>query len=81
MGKCTRDKCPFFHSHQERKLYQELKDRENKKGNNTGKDTRPQGGNDKSAKNGNQGNSQHTSYAAAVNESPMVPLPTQNFRE
>ena len=81
MGKCTRDKCPFYHSHQERKLYQELKDRENKKGNNTGKDAKPQGGNDKSAKNGNQGNGQHASYAAAVSETPMVPLPTQNFRD
>ena len=78
-GKCTRDKCPFFHSREEQKLYRELKDRENKKGGNTGKDAKPQGGNDKNAKNGNQGGTQHASYAAAVSEAPMIPLPTQNF--
>ena len=79
-GKCPRERCYFTHSQEERKMFKELRGRENKNGNNKGNDAKPQGGNDKNAKNGNKGNPQPASYAAAV-ETPMVPLPTQNFRD
>ena len=80
-GTCPRDKCFYTHSQEERKLYKELRGRENKNGNNKGNDAKPQGGNNKNAKSGNQGNTQPASYAAAVGETPMIPLPTQNFRD
>lgn len=80
-GKCSRDRCTFNHSQEERKLFKEVRGRENKNGNYKGNDAKPQGGNDKNAKNGYKGNTQPVSYAAAVGETPMVPLPTQNFRD
>ena len=80
-GKCSRDKCNFNHSQEERKMFKELRGRENKNGNNKGNDAKPQGGNDKNAKSGYKGNTQPVSYAAAVDGTPVVPLPTQNFRD
>ena len=51
---------------------------ENKTEDNKGSESKPQGGN--FDKNGKTGNNQPASYAAAVGETPMVPLPSQNFR-
>ena len=75
-GKCPREKCNYTHSQEERKIFKEWRGRDDKKGNNKGNGAKPQNGNDKNAK-----NAQPASYAAAVGETPMVPLPTQNFRD
>ena len=80
-GKCTRQGCNKYHSKDKRAAFQKATKTENK-GDNKGQ-TAKQSDNakDKNAKSGNQGNTQPASYAAAVSEVPMVPLPTQNFRE
>ena len=75
-GNCPREKCNYTHSQEERKIFKEWRGRDDKKGNNKGNGAKPQNGNDKNAK-----NTQPASYAAAVGETSMVPLPTQNFRD
>ena len=76
-GKCNKPGCDFFHSTNKRTAFEKATKTE-KKGDNKGPNSKD---NSKNTKSGNQGNTQPASYAAAASEIPMVPLPTQNFRE
>ena len=68
--------CNRNHSDEARKFYKEFaKNWENKKGGNKSAESKPQNG----SKDKSQANSKPASYAAAVGEIPVVPLPTQNF--
>ena len=81
IGKCFRgNSCKYIHSNEQKAKVKSLLC-EIKTGDKKGPESKPQGGNsDKNGKSGSKGNSQPASYAAAVGETPMVPLPTQNFR-
>ena len=78
-GSCVHgNQCKRKHSQDRRKAFEEATRREN---NGDKGDSKPQGGNnDKKANNANQGKSHHASYAAVVGDVPIIPLPTQNFR-
>ena len=79
IGKCTFKNCRYIHSNEQKAKFKNMF--ENKTEDNKGSESKPQGGNfDKNGKTGNKGNNQPASYAAAVGETPMVPLPSQNFR-
>ena len=81
-GKCTRQGCDRYHSKEKHAAFEKTVKTGNKKGDNKGPNAKQSdNAKDKNAKSGNPGNTQPTSYAAAASEIPMVPLPTQNFRE
>jgi len=81
-GKCTKPGCDRYHSREKHAAFEKTAKTGNKKGDNKGPNAKQSdNAKDKNAKSGNPGNTQPTSYAAAASEIPMVPLPTQNFRE